>query len=409
MGTDVVATVRELASVDLDACDQLEVRRALGLVKRVEAWLASVTAAATRRGAALHAAGMGGDMTAALQREGGLSTRAAHDAVARADALASSTAFSQALAAGSVSAAHVDAFRRAAEHSPVLRKHHDELAVAATRLSPAEFARHCQRVALVNEPEDDGIERFRRQQRATRLKRWVDERTGMYRLYGEFDPETGEKIWAAVDRQVEAMFHDAHPDTAPDDPLARQDHLAGLAVARLVVDGQAAPGTGTRRAEMLVLIDLDTLLRGLHERSVIDLPHGGSLPASVVRRMACDADIIPVVLGGSSVVLDLGRSRRLATPDQRRALLAMYPTCSVPGCTVPYHRCEIHHVGFWARDGGHTDLGAQAPLCRAHHDDVHAERIDLTMHPVTREVGVRARDGTVLAWAPGPPGRARAA
>lgn len=184
-----------------------------------------------------------------------MSKRAVHEAVKRADVLEGAPAFAGALAVEDVSPAHVDAYGRAAAHSPVLADHADELAVAASRLSPAEFTEHCKRVALVNEAEDDANERFRRQQGAARLKRWVDESTGMYKLYGEFDPETGEKMWTALNRQIEAMFHDSHPATAPKDPLARQDHLAALALAHLVLHGESAPGTGTRRAEVLVVID----------------------------------------------------------------------------------------------------------------------------------------------------------
>lgn len=86
----------------------------------------------------------------------------------------------------------------------------------------------------------------------------------------------------------------------------------------------------------------------------------------------------------------------------------MYPTCAVPGCAAPFHTCAVHHIGFWTRDQGDTDLGTQAPLCRVHHDDVHAARIRITMDPVTREVHAYDRHGTLLAHSTGPPGRGRA-
>ncbi len=400
---DVIDAVRDLAAIEVDACDHLGVRRALGLVRQVEGWLASVTAAAVRRGEVLHAGGVGGDMSTALQREAGLSKRDAREAVARADVLAGAPGLADALAAGDVSTAHVDTYRRAVEHSPALAGRVDDLVVAAGRLSPAEFAEHCKRAALVDEPEQTAEKRFERQRRSTRVKTWIDEATGMYKLFGEFDPETGEKLFTVLEQRVEAMFHDAHPATAPADPLARQAHLRGLALADLV--NSHTPSVGAPRAQLIVMIDLDTLLRALHERSVIDLAHGGTLPASVVRRMACEADVIPVVLGGDSVVLDVGRARRLATADQRRAAMVMHPTCVVPSCAVPFHQTQMHHLGFWARDGGSTDLGTQAPVCIGHHGDVHAGRITITMDPVTRAVEVRDRLGTLLERAPGPPGR----
>ncbi len=400
----VIEAVSELIATPVAACDRAGLARVLGLVRQVEGWLAAVTAEATRRGAALHAEGVAGDVTQALQREGGKSKRDARDAVARADMLAGASPFERALAAGEVAPAHVDVFGRAATQYPVLRDHVDDLVVAASRTTPDEFRRHCERVGALHEDDDTANERFERQRRATTAKRWIDPATGMYRLSASFDPETGEKVWVALNRQVEAQFHDTHPDTAPADPFARQDHLLALALAHLVTcGGPGSPG----QVQVAVLIDHDTMVDGLHEHSVVELGTGGTLPVAEVRRLACEAGLLPIVLSGESVVLDMGRSKRLATAEQRRALRAMYPTCGVPGCPVPYHQTTIHHIDYWARDGGTTDLGTQVPVCGVHHRDEHAGRITIELDPVTRAVVVRARDGTILAQADGPPRRRR--
>lgn len=406
--TGAVDAVRRLAALDAAGCDAVGVRGALGLVREVQAWLALLTATLTARTAELHGQGLGGAPDPTLQRDAGLSRAEARLAVQRAAVLDRWPAFAAALAGGALAAAHVDAWGRAVERSPALGERVDQLVMAAGRLSPAEFAVHCTRVATVIEPPEDAEARFERQRRSTRLTRWIDEATGLYTLFGQFDPATGERLWTAIDRRAEALFHDRHPDTAPTDPLARAAHLDALALDSLVTAAGTGPG-GRSRAHLLVLVDHRTLLDGLHEASVVDLAHGGTLPVAEVRRLACEADIIPVVLGGDGVVLEMGRARRLATPDQRRAALVMHPTCVVPSCTVPFHRTEMHHVGFWARDGGATDLGTQAPLCHGHHGDVHAGRITLRMDAVTRAVEIRARDGTVLETAPGPQGRRAAA
>jgi hypothetical protein len=231
----------------------------------------------------------------------------------------------------------------------------------------------------------------------------------MYCLYAEFDPETGSKLWTAIDRELEAMFHGPPVDTLPDDPVARNDHLASVALAKLVTTNDSAgsgTGAGTRRAELQVLIDLETSQHGKHAESVVDVATGGTLPVSRVRQLACEADIIPIVLGGNGVVLDVGRARRLATADQRRALQAMYPTCGlVPGCTVPFAHTQIHHLKEWTAQQGETDLGDLLPGCTQHHGDAHAGRIVVEMDPVTRAVTVRDRHGNVIASSTGPPGR----
>ncbi len=120
-----------------------------------------------------------------------------------------------------------------------------------------------------------------------------------------------------------------------------------------------------------MLIDLDTLTGGLHDASVCETAAAVALPPSAVRRMCCDADLIPVVLGGAAEVLDVGRSRRLATPAQRRAVTALYASCGFPGCTTPVDRCELHHVTDWLHHHGDTDLANLLPLCIHHHHLVH--------------------------------------
>ena len=89
-----------------------------------------------------------------------------------------------------------------------------------------------------------------------------------------------------------------------------------------------------------------------------------------MRRVACEAEILPTVLGGPSQVLDIGRSDRYFTPAQRLALALRDHGCSYPGCTVPPQWCEAHHVVHWLH-GGATDLGNGALLCGRHHTIVH--------------------------------------
>jgi hypothetical protein len=110
--------------------------------------------------------------------------------------------------------------------------------------------------------------------------------------------------------------------------------------------------------------------------------------------MCCDADIIPVVLNGQGAALDAGRSRRVATPAQRRALRAMYRTCGFPGCGVRFGDCEIHHVIEWIEQRGPTDLDNLLPLCSRHHHMVHEGSWQLTLH-ADRTIILRRPDGTI--------------
>ena len=98
---------------------------------------------------------------------------------------------------------------------------------------------------------------------------------------------------------------------------------------------------------------------------------GDQITAAEARRLACNAAIVPAVLGGASEVLDLGRSRRLHSPAQRRALKLRDRTCRAEGCDIPAAWCEAHHAGQpWSR-GGRTDLDEGALLCHHHHQRAH--------------------------------------
>lgn len=216
--------------------------------------------------------------------------------------------------------------------------------------------------------KDDGIAKLERQRRNTRLRTWIDLETGMWCLHGEFDPETGAILDKRLKNAVEALFHDASPDTCPTDLLEKQHHLRALALVSLTA-GKGSGRTGS--IDMTVLVDAKTLLDGtLHDHSVIDLGLGFELPVETLRRMACCADITPIIVGADGVHMEVGRTTRLATREQRRALRAMYRGCAVPGCCVAWDYVIVHHLR-WFRLGGKTDIANLLPLCTKHHHLAH--------------------------------------
>ena len=159
------------------------------------------------------------------------------------------------------------------------------------------------------------------------------------------------------------------------------------------------------RCEMIIVIDLETITNGLHHHSIINNGHNVDLPIETYRRMACTANIMPVVLDSNGVTIDLGRTVRLATTHQRRALLAMYDTCAIPGCAVSSRHCQPHHIHWW-RHLGDTDLDNLIPLCSRHHHAVHEGGWHLVMH-TDRSLTIAYPGGVVQNT--GPPDRRRAA
>ncbi len=100
---------------------------------------------------------------------------------------------------------------------------------------------------------------------------------------------------------------------------------------------------------------------------------GGPVNAATVRKLACDADIIPVVLGGEGRILDIGRTSRIFPPHIRKAIAARDQGCAFPGCTIPAPWCEAHHICYWSR-GGSTGTDNGTLLCSYHHHLTHKEQ-----------------------------------
>ena len=155
------------------------------------------------------------------------------------------------------------------------------------------------------------------------------------------------------------------------------DQTAARAFVQLLT---GARSLDRRVPEVSVHIDIATLVNGLHEQSLCETGDGTMLPPSTVRRLCCDAEIMPVVFAGPSDLLDQGRAQRLASREQRRALRSLYRTCVWPGCSSSFECCEVHHVVWWERFG-RTDLDNLAPLCSQHHHLVHEGGWSLALAP----------------------------
>ena len=109
-------------------------------------------------------------------------------------------------------------------------------------------------------------------------------------------------------------------------------------------------------------------------RALGTVAEGVLLGCDTVRKLACDAAIIPVVLGSDGAILNQGREKRLFSTDQIRALWLRDRHCTFPGCRAPAAWSDAHHLVHWI-DGGPTDLANAALLCGRHHTIVHRDRL----------------------------------
>jgi len=194
-------------------------------------------------------------------------------------------------------------------------------------------------------------------------------RNGIVRMTVDMHPEAAGFITTALDartapRRQPTFVDPAQPPTEADPrTLAQQrlDAMTSMARESLAHDTGSIAGTSVT---MSVTMTLEALLSGIGTAKIagVDEP----ISAATARRLAADAEIIPVVLGGSSEPLDLGRAFRLSSEPQRRALAVRDEGCIWQSCDVPPAWCEVAHINPWA-SGGTTDLDNLMLLCPFHH------------------------------------------
>lgn len=234
----------------------------------------------------------------------------------------------------------------------------------------ARAARHLLDVVL-EEAERDRDERAAEEQRSLRS----------YRLAGgmtRFVIDAPERQAAVLRGVLTSKLTD--PVTGPDgerDPRsvgARQLDALMTVVSRGVSCPDGVPQMP--RATLFITMKLDDLAGRTRGHGTTLTGH--TLSAKQVRQAACEAEIIPVVLGSSSQPLDYGRAVRLATREQVKALYHRDRGCTFPGCTIPAPWTIAHHHPWFSR-GGATDLDKLALLCEAHHTYVHQHDLECTI------------------------------
>ncbi len=158
------------------------------------------------------------------------------------------------------------------------------------------------------------------------------------------------------------------PDTGKKRPYHQ---LLGQAFCELLerYPSNRLPSHGGISAAIVVTIDYEFLLRGIGAATLDD---GTRISAGEARRLGCEAEIIPMVLGGDSVPLDVGRGRRLYDNHQRLAMGKRDKGCTAENCDRPPAWCHAHHDWPWS-EGGPTDLANGRLVCGFHHTLIHHE------------------------------------
>ena len=299
---------------------------------------------------------------------------------------------------GTVTVAQAHVIRRALDALPArvdpatVTRAETRLVEYAEEFGPRELGRLGRRILdtvapeIAEQAEADrlaDLETHAAEKTRLRLRRQGD---GTTRISGLVPDAIGTRLATYLEAFANPRTNRDAPNTdgaaaQPSDPVARLPYpkRLGQALCQLLeaLDPTRLPIHGGDATTVIVTIPL-TSLRA--ELGAADLLGAGLIPgddltgdritAAQARRLACTAKILPAVLDGHSLPLDLGRAQRLFTPAQRKALLIRDRTCRAEGCDTPGTWCDAHHENPW-HAGGPTDLTNAVLLCSHHHHRVH--------------------------------------
>ena len=352
-----------------------------------------------------------------LTHLGGLRKGHGRQVVARAHALTGPLAVThQAMTAGRVSPEQAEVIVRSIEQLPVgeaVRARGEAVLVEQAEVFDAtDLARTGRHLVHVVDPNavDRKLERaLAREERGSHLTRFLTiapDGMGGVRLKGRGSAEDGALLKAALlplTAPAPALDeHDADPRSLQDQALQDPRDAGARMWDALVATAQHALGTTLppdshgAPPRLLITIGLDALTTGLADDAVTGTVgvgvtgvgvigvgvtgDGTELSASTIRRLACDAEIIPAVLGSHSEPLDVGRTRYPVTPAIWTALTIRDRHCAFPGCDRPPVMCHAHHIRHWA-DRGKTKLDNLVLLCGHHHRVVHHTPWEVRINP----------------------------
>ena len=138
------------------------------------------------------------------------------------------------------------------------------------------------------------------------------------------------------------------------------------------------PSTGGERPHVTITLDWDLLKDAAGDAT---LDNGYPTNPGDLRRVLCDAKVLPAVLNGKSEVLDVGRTQRLFPASIRKALNLRDNGCAFPSCDRPPGWCEAHHIRYWTTELGQTSYANGVLLCGYHHTQIHKGEWKIQMHP----------------------------
>ena len=229
--------------------------------------------------------------------------------------------------------------------------------------------------------DEDAALRQRERSAWARTEMWMfDDKDGTWRFGGRVPAFQAETLKSALDAIAAPRRRHLTVEQERDQDELTYPQRMGRAFAGLIehLPTDKLPTTGGTPAVITVNIDLDDLKNQI---GAATLTTGTRISSGELRRIACTQGILPMVFNGTSLPLDMGRSKRLFTPGQRIAIANRDLGCVTPGCEAPPGWCEGHH---WKQDWAHgatTNIDDGALLCSLHHHQAHDQHWQFRQAP----------------------------
>jgi hypothetical protein len=253
-----------------------------------------------------------------------------------------------------------------------LRELEARMVAKAKHLPLAQVRKLAWRVQALANPRawEEREERLREERSVT----WRDESDGMVTMTARLDPVTAAPVKAFMDGYVRQGFQARRDQGRAGADVRTAWQMRADALGWLATHATSCEAShGGVKTTIVVRMSLSELRSGSGVAEI----DGMSQPVSATRArsMAADSEVVPAVLGDAGEVLAWGRKRRLFTPAQRLALVERDGGCS--WCHAPPSHCDAHHVKWWDRDAGPTDLANGVLLCVSCHHRVHRDGWDI--------------------------------
>ncbi len=350
----------------------------LGLLGRLQARLSSHMCDLTRQATA---ANPHTDPVGVLKSKSRLSGRDAKRMAKVAERLPDLPQVADALAEGDITVDHAKALVDAADKvgSDVVESD-PGLLDEATRSEPDRFvrkARDWSNQKLI----EAGVDILERQRRAREAKLWVDKQSGMGMLFAKLPAAQYAHLRQAADAHyLELLRRDGASGCDPDrvrSPVQRMADVVFELLTNLDAStGESLGGDAGPRAKastQLIVVAEQGVVDGTDPKGRCEIIGVGPVPRDIFRTLSTDTLLAGMIYDRKGRPLWLGRNQRLANASQRLAVAVRDGGCFQ--CGAPMHRCELHHIQEWRRDGGPTDIDNLVAVCRRHHQQLETHNL----------------------------------